>query len=99
MCPIRHFRQAIVKVLDCYSNFVLAADAQGSFAVFWIDQNDQSNDEDTLQKATFEMREEPVAMYLYPAERAINARVKQAPNEVVIVTVRGVHHFEFGREN
>ena len=48
MCTVRHFRQAIVKLLDSYSNFVCAVDANGSLAVFWIDENDQENDEDSL---------------------------------------------------
>ena len=38
MCPIRHFKTHVVKLLDCYSNFVLAVDAQGIFAVFLIDE-------------------------------------------------------------
>mmetsp|Transcript_39112 Transcript_39112/g.51151 ORF Transcript_39112/g.51151 Transcript_39112/m.51151 type:complete len:173 (+) Transcript_39112:320-838(+) len=98
MCPIRHFRQNVVKLLDSHENFVLAVDSAGSFALFWIDEQDQENDEDTLQKTTFELREEPVAMYLYPAEKAPPRRQQKA-NEVVIVTGRGVHHFEFGRHN
>lgn len=101
MCPIRHFKNHVVKLLDCCSNFVLAVDAQGSFVVFWIDEHDQENDNDSLQKSfQVDLREEPVAMYLYPAERvAPNSRIKQRANEVVIVTGRGIHHFEFGREN
>ena len=48
MCTIRHFRQAIVKCVESYSNYVCAVDANGRLAVFWIDENDQENDEDTL---------------------------------------------------
>ena len=68
MCPIRHFRQNVVKLLASHSNYVLAVDAAGSFAVFWIDETDQENDEDSLQTQTQELREEPIAMYVYPAE-------------------------------
>jgi len=37
MCTIRHFKKAVVKLLDCYSNFVFAVDAVGNLATFWID--------------------------------------------------------------
>ena len=87
MCPIRHFKNHVVKLLDCYSNFVLAVDARGTFAVFWIDQHDQENDEDTLQTRELVLNQEPIAMYVYPAERVpMNSRVQQKANEVVIVT-------------
>ena len=39
----------IVKLLDSYSNFIFAVDAIGNFAIFWVDENDLENDEDTLQ--------------------------------------------------
>ena len=48
-CTIRHFRKNIVKLLDSYSNFIFAVDAIGNFAIFWVDENDLENDEDTLQ--------------------------------------------------
>ena len=71
MCPIRHFRQHVVKLLDCYSNFVLAVDAAGSFAVFWIDYEDLENDEDTLQTEGVSLNgEEPIAIYTFPADKA-----------------------------
>lgn len=69
MCPIRHFKNAVVKLLDNHFNFVFAVDASGSFAIFWIDQNDQENDEDTLQVKTFELGEEPLAMHVYPKDK------------------------------
>ena len=49
MCSIRHFRNNIVKLLDSFSNYVIAVDAAGALAVFWIDEQDLENDEDTLQ--------------------------------------------------
>lgn len=48
MCTIRHFRQAIVKLLESHSNYVCAVDANGNLAVFWVDENDQENEEETL---------------------------------------------------
>lgn len=74
MCPIRHFKTHVVKLLDCHSNYVLAVDAQGTFATFWIDQQDQENDEDTLQKESLSLNQEPIAMYVYPAERSARAQ-------------------------
>ncbi len=47
MCPIRHF-QEIVKIVDCFENFVFAADEKGNFTIFLINENDMENDDDTL---------------------------------------------------
>ena len=52
----------------------MAVDANGNLALFWIDENDQENEEDTLQVSEHALNEEPVAMYLYPAERPKNFR-------------------------
>lgn len=85
--------------MDCHSNYVLAVDAAGSFAVFWIDYQDQENDEDTLKTCSVGLNgEEPIAMYTYPAEKA-PPRKPQRSNEVVVVTSRGIHHFDFGFED
>ena len=35
--------------MDCFSNYVFAVDANGNLATFWIDENDQENEEDMLQ--------------------------------------------------
>jgi hypothetical protein len=53
MCPIRHFKK-IVTYLDCYNNFVIAADESGVVGVFLIDEKDMENDDDTLQTHSFE---------------------------------------------
>ena len=48
MCPIRHFKENVVKFLDSFSNFVFAVDAVGNLAIFRVDENDLENDEDTM---------------------------------------------------
>ena len=68
-------------------------------AVFWVDENDQENEEDTLQIQEHALNEEPIAMYLYPAERARNPRQQQAANELVVVTSRHIFHFQFKRQD
>ena len=47
----------------------MAVDSNGNLALFWIDENDQENEEETLQVLKYDLHEEPIAMYLYPAER------------------------------
>ena len=53
MCPIRHFKDNIIKFIDSFSNYVFAVDVAGNLAVFRIDENDLENDEDTLQTLKF----------------------------------------------
>ena len=67
MCPIRHFRQSLVKLLESYANFVFAVDQQCQLAAFWVNENDQENDEDSLVTKTMQFGGEPVGLYLYPA--------------------------------
>lgn len=49
MCPIRHFKEHIVKFIEASQNLIFAADTQGQVAIFLIDENDLENDNETLQ--------------------------------------------------
>ena len=40
MCPIRHFKQHIVKFIDAYQNLVFAADRNGEVAIFYLCETD-----------------------------------------------------------
>jgi hypothetical protein len=52
MCPIRHFKE-LVKIVDCFENFVFAADEKGNFTIFLINEDDMENDDDTLTSQSF----------------------------------------------
>jgi len=52
MCPIRHFKE-LVKIVDCFENFVFAADEKGNFTIFLINEEDMENDDDTLTSQSF----------------------------------------------
>ncbi len=47
MAPIRHFKE-VVKCIDSYNNFVFAADFQGNFTIFLLNEKDIENDDDTV---------------------------------------------------
>ena len=47
MCPIRHFKK-LIKFIDTYENFVVAADVEGNVGIFMINEKDMENDDDTL---------------------------------------------------
>ena len=51
MCPIRHFKK-LVKFIDTYENFVVAADVEGNVGIFMINEKDMENDDETLQIKT-----------------------------------------------
>jgi hypothetical protein len=52
MCPIRHFKE-LVKVVECFDNFIFAADTKGNLTIFLINENDMENDDDTLTSQSF----------------------------------------------
>lgn len=47
MCPIRHFKK-VIKFVESYHNFVMAADEAGIVGIFLIDESDMENDNETL---------------------------------------------------
>jgi hypothetical protein len=51
MCPIRHFKK-LVKFIDTYENYVVAADVEGNVGIFMINEKDMENDDETLQIKT-----------------------------------------------
>lgn len=53
MCPIRHFRENLVKFIEASQNLIFAADTQGQVAIFLIDENDLENDDETMQTESF----------------------------------------------
>jgi hypothetical protein len=42
-----------VKIVDCFENFVFAADEKGNFTIFLINENDMENEDDTLTSESF----------------------------------------------
>lgn len=42
-----------MKIVDCFENFIFAADEKGNFTIFLINENDMENDEDTLTSQSF----------------------------------------------
>ncbi len=42
-----------MKIVDCFENFIFAADEKGHFAIFLINENDMENDDDTLTSQSF----------------------------------------------
>lgn len=53
MCPIRHFREHLVKIIEASQNLVFAADTQGEVAIFLIDEKDLENENETLKVESF----------------------------------------------
>ena len=98
MCPIRHFKENVVKFLDSFSNFVFAVDAVGNLAIFRVDENDLENDEDTMQTVVFQCGDEPVGMYVYPADKerkGVRNRNVMPTNDLVVITKTRIFHFNF----
>jgi hypothetical protein len=48
MCPVRHFKR-VIKFVESYHNFIMAADESGAVGIFLIDEADLENDNETLQ--------------------------------------------------
>ena len=40
-------------MVDCFDNFIFAADTKGMLTIFLIDENDMENEEDTLKQESF----------------------------------------------
>jgi hypothetical protein len=55
MCPIRHFKK-LIRFIDTYENFIVAADVDGNVGIFMINEKDMENDDDTLQIKTIETK-------------------------------------------
>lgn len=48
MCAIRHFK-TVVKFIETFNNFIMAADDSGMVGIFLISETDLCNDDDTLK--------------------------------------------------
>jgi len=99
MCPIRHFKTPIV-ALDCYFNFVVAADKPGICRIFLIDEEDVANDEDTLQVKEIALGSECYFLKVLPdkefdfkqeAKDGSGSMVKVLRFRLVAVTDAAVH--------